>query len=77
MKILQTNIFIQQSVCVIYAFRDIWNEWGDSNFQIFTELKVPPQAAGVVGKLNCVFSQYHSYSKHHGIYYLSLLVVNP
>ena len=24
-------------------------KWGDSNFQIFTELPVPPQAAGVVG----------------------------
>ena len=24
-------------------------KWGDSNFQILTELPVPPQAAGVVG----------------------------
>ena len=24
-------------------------KWGDSNFQILTELSVPPQAAGVVG----------------------------
>ena len=26
-------------------------EGGESNFQIFTELTVPPQAAGVVGTL--------------------------
>ena len=34
---------------LLYAFQDLWKEWGDSNFQIFfTELPVPPQAAGVV-----------------------------
>ena len=36
-------------------------EGGDSNFQFFVELPVPPQSVGVVGKLNyCVFSLYHS-----------------
>ena len=32
-------------------------KWGDSNFQILTELPVPPQAAGVVGTFN-VFDIY-------------------
>ena len=35
---------------LLYAFRDLWKEWGDSYFQIFfTELPVTPQAAEVVG----------------------------
>ena len=35
---------------LLYAFRVLWKELGDSNFKIFfTELAVPPQAAGVVG----------------------------
>ena len=35
---------------LLVAFRDLWKEWGHSNFQIFfTELPVPPLAAGVVG----------------------------
>ena len=45
--VLRTVIII---MLLLYAFRDLWKEWGDSNFQIFfTELPVPPQAAGVVG----------------------------
>ena len=34
---------------MLFSFRDLWKEWGDSNFQIFTELPVLPQAAGDVG----------------------------
>ena len=40
---------------LLFAFRDLWKEWGDSNFHIFfsfTELAVSPQAAGVVGTFN-------------------------
>ena len=43
-------VCIEMVLLLLYAFRDLWKEWGDSNFQIFfTELPVPPQAAGVVG----------------------------
>ena len=42
---------------LLYAFRDLWKELGDSNFQIFTELPVPPQAARVIGSLNRVLYQ--------------------
>ena len=38
---------------LLFAFRDLWKEWGDSNFQIFFHrMPVPPQAAGVVGTFN-------------------------
>ena len=30
-------------------------KWGDSNFQILTELPVPPQATGVVGTFNVLY----------------------
>ena len=30
-------------------------EWGETNVQIFKEMSVPPQVAGVDGTLNCVF----------------------
>ena len=51
---------------LLFAFRDLWKEWGDSNFQIFfsTELPVPPQAAGVVGTFN-VLDIYPS--EHYGL----------
>ena len=40
------------SVCVWWCCspsETYGRKWGDSNFQILTELPVPPQAAGVVG----------------------------
>ena len=40
---------LQTMLLLLFSFRDLWKEWGDSSFQIFTELPVPPQAAGVVG----------------------------
>ena len=40
---------------LLFVFRDLWKEMGDSNFQLFAELRVPPQAAGVVGTINGVF----------------------
>ena len=42
---------------LLFAFRDLWKECGDSNFQIFffTELPVPPHAPGFVTLNNCVF----------------------
>ena len=44
------SIILSLLLLLLFAFRDLWKEWGDSNFQIFfTELPVPPQAAGVVG----------------------------
>ena len=50
---------------LLFAFRDLWKEWGDSNFKIFfTELPVPPQAAGVVGTFN-VLDIYPS--EHYGL----------
>ena len=51
---------------LLFAFRDLWKEWGDSNFQIFffTELPVPPQADGVVGTFN-VLDIYPS--EHYGL----------
>ena len=51
---------------LLFSFRDLWKEWGDSNFQIFfyTELPVPPQAAGVVGTFN-VLDIYPS--EHYGL----------
>ena len=56
---------------LLFAFRDLWKEWGDSNFQIFfsTELPVPPQAAGVVGTFN-VLDIYPS--EHYGLIFLDL-----
>ena len=38
-----------------FPYRDLWKEWGDSNSDLFRELPVPPQAAGVVGTLDCAF----------------------
>ena len=39
---------------LLSAFRDLWNEWGDSKLSdLFTELLVPAQVAGVVGTLKC------------------------
>ena len=40
---------------LLIAFRDQWKEWGDSNFQLFAELPVPPLVAEVFGTLTCVF----------------------
>ena len=37
---------------LLFAFRDLWKQWGDSDFQIFTEQPVPPHAAGVVMKVS-------------------------
>ena len=56
---------------LLFAFRDLWKEWGDSNVQIFfTELPVPPQAAGVVGTFN-VLDIYPS--EHYGLsFFLTL-----
>ena len=45
----------QLVLMLLYAFRDLWKEWGDSNFQIFLlNCQFSSQAAGVVGPLNCV-----------------------
>ena len=57
---------VYTSLLLLFAFRDLWKEWGDSNFQIFfsTELPVPPQAAGVVGTFN-VLDIYPS--EHYGL----------
>ena len=42
-KYIDTNE-TNKSLMLLYAFRDLWKEWGDSNFHIFffTELPVPP-----------------------------------
>ena len=32
---------------LLYSFRDLWKDWGDSNF-------LPPQAAGVIGTIELV-----------------------
>ena len=54
-----------RGLLLLVAFQDLWKEWGDSNFQIFfTELPVPPQAAGVVGTFN-VLDIYPS--EHYGL----------
>ena len=44
------NVYL---MLLLFAFRDLWKVWGDLNFQIFTELPVAPQTAGVVGIFNC------------------------
>ena len=36
------NFIKKRYMLLIYAFRNLWKEWGDCNFQIFTELPVPP-----------------------------------
>ena len=46
-------IFVQ--LLLLFAFRDLWKEWGDSFSDLFTELSVPPQAAGVIGTFECAF----------------------
>ena len=46
-------------------------KWGDSNFQILTELPVPPQAAGVVGTFH-VLDIYIYPSEHYGLSFLDL-----
>ena len=38
----------QVSTACCMPSRHLWKEWGDSNFQIFTERPVSPQDAGVV-----------------------------
>ena len=48
-------------------------KWGDSNFQILTELPVPPQAAGGVGTfLMCLIYIYIYPSEHYGLSFLDL-----
>ena len=42
-------------------------KWGDSNFQILTEMPVPPQAAGVVGTYIYIY-----HSEHYGLSFLDL-----
>ena len=39
-------------VFLLFAFRDLWKERGDSNFQFYVELTVTLHADGVVGTLN-------------------------
>ena len=56
-----------QFVLLLFAFRDLWKEWGDSFFS--TELPVPPQAAGVVGTFN-VLDIYPS--EHYDLSFLDL-----
>ena len=46
-------------------------KWGESNFQILTELPVPPQAAGVVGTFNGL-DIYIYPSEHYGLSFLDL-----
>ena len=45
-------------------------KWGDSNFQILTELPVPPQAAGVVG--TCALYIYISFKALRSLIFLDL-----
>ena len=35
-KVVQCNEW-QRRLLLLYAFRDLWKEWGDSNFQIFSQ----------------------------------------
>ena len=49
---------------IVVCLRDLWMEWVGSNCTLFTELPVPPQAAEVVGTLNCVFKISFWYSIH-------------
>ena len=71
LRILPTGMCFFPAWLLLFAFRDLWKEWGDSNFQIFfsTELPVPPQAAGVVGTFN-VLDIYPS--EHYGLSFLDL-----
>ena len=47
-EIFVSNLHPEMTCCclprpgplLLYAFRDLWKEWGDSNFQIFTELSL-------------------------------------
>ena len=45
----EETLLLTYALLLLLAFRDLWKEWGDSNFHIFfsTELPVPSQAAGV------------------------------
>ena len=63
---------MKNNMCMLFAFRDLWKEWGDSNFQIFffTELPDPPQAAGVVGTIK----GHDIYpSEHNGLSYVYVI----
>ena len=47
---VQGNISSELLMCCCCSPSETYGrKWGDSNFQILTELPVPPQAAGVVG----------------------------
>ena len=43
MKEDRVKIIYTFSQKLMYDFRDLWNEWGDSNIQIVIELSNPPQ----------------------------------
>ena len=49
MYMLAMVMFLKCFVCCCSPSETYGRKWGDSNFQILTELPVPPQAAGVVG----------------------------
>ena len=74
-----TNIIITESLiidsikellcCCCSPSETYGRKWGDSNFQILTELPVPPQATGVVRTFN-VLDIYPS--EHYGLSFLDL-----
>ena len=48
--ILTVGMFAKIMCCCCCSPSETYGKkWSDSNFQILTELQVPPQAAGVVG----------------------------
>ena len=52
--VVGTDVFCHVIVCCSSS-ETYGGKWGDSNFQFFVELLVPPQAGGVVGTLNACF----------------------
>ena len=49
---IESEVYLQPNenwCCCCSPSQTYGRKWGDSNFQILTELPVPPQAAGVVG----------------------------
>ena len=64
-EIFVSNLHPEMTCCclprpgplLLYAFRDLWKEWGDSNFQIFTELSLEHFNVFI----------YIYYSEHYGL----------
>ena len=51
---------VRVGCCCHLPFETYGRKGGDSNIQLFVELRLPPQAAGVIGTHNCLVFKYNS-----------------